>query len=296
MSDVNKQDGRRGQKRSSHELSDDSSNDDDPEEDLLNCLSDNNVQETDSDSDNSDHDLDEELKDTDDVGPQVNPKIAQLVNTRLTKPLTGDKLKTKTEKYKRPENVEYLTETKVNPAIWADMRSETRMRDMKLKKVQSYLIKGLQAVTELVSDLHEARKTKDQKVNLDDCCQRAFDSITLLSSANYQLNVRRRESIKPDLHPNYKRLCSPDVPITKHLFGDDLAKHCKEIKEVNQVSKNVAGRNSYNSNGYNSYNSYNAKHKGKYDGRAYKKPFLGKKRYQPYQKKKGKGEKYDNQN
>ena len=117
-------------------MSADPSDNDDPEEDLM------NQEPEDTDMANSDHDLDEELKDSENTGPAVNAKIAQLVNTRLTKPLANEKLKEKVDKYKRPENVEFLNVTQVNPAIWADMRPETRVRDMKLKKVQSYLIKG----------------------------------------------------------------------------------------------------------------------------------------------------------
>ena len=50
-----------------------------------------------------------------------------------------------------------------------------------------------------------------------------------LSNANLELNQRRRELMKPDLHNNYKHLCSSNslVTITEQLFGNDLAKEMK---------------------------------------------------------------------
>ena len=56
------------------------------------------------------------------------------------------------------------------------------------------------------------------------------------------LNQRRRELMKPDLHSDYKHLCSSNssVTIPDQLFGDDLGKEVKELIEVNLVGKKVA--------------------------------------------------------
>jgi len=67
--------------------------------------------------------------------------------------------------------------------------------------------------------------------------QEAIDNISLLAHANTELNNRRKELIKPDLHTDYKHLCSKSTTVTAELFGDDLSKQVKHISEVNPVGR-----------------------------------------------------------
>ena len=69
--------------------------------------------------------------------------------------------------------------------------------------------------------------------------QEATDAFALFVNANTELNHRRRELIKPDLHNDYKHLCSSSLAITDRLFGDDLPKLVKDLTEVNRVGKKV---------------------------------------------------------
>lgn len=68
------------------------------------------------------------------------------------------------------------------------------------------------------------------------------DAIALLGAANYQLNMRRRESITDELNNDYRHSCSPTVPFTDFLFGDDvkLSKQLKDLTEEKKVGKNLA--------------------------------------------------------
>lgn len=77
----------------------------------------------------------------------------------------------------------------------------------------------------------------------NDLLQKSTDALTLFANANSELNQRRREFIKPDLHEEYKHLCSSSVPITDQLFGNDLPKQVKELTEVNRVGKKVSTHN-----------------------------------------------------
>ena len=61
----------------------------------------------------------------------------------------------------------------------------------------------------------------------------------LLAHANAELNTRRKALIKPDLHSDYKHLCSASIPVTAELFADDLSKQVKDISEVNRVGRKV---------------------------------------------------------
>ena len=55
-----------------------------------------------------------------------------------------------------------------------------------------------------------------------------------------EVNLSRRELIRPDLNQNYKQLCSSQTPISKFWSGDDLPKAVKEISETNKVSKRLS--------------------------------------------------------
>jgi NAD-dependent SIR2 family protein deacetylase len=60
-----------------------------------------------------------------------------------------------------------------------------------------------------------------------------MDSIAILSHANWKLNMKRRELIKPDLNPPYTRLCKEEIKPSAKLFGEELPKHLKPRKLAN---------------------------------------------------------------
>jgi hypothetical protein len=71
-------------------------------------------------------------------------------------------------------------------------------------------------------------------------------------TANYELNLRRREAIKLQFRSEFaKALCSSDNPAEEFLFGGDTSKRVKEVAEVNKNKvhmkprpKNMRGRGS----------------------------------------------------
>ena len=85
--------------------------------------------------------------------------------------------------------------------------------------------------------------------------KQATDSIALSANVNYELNMRRREAIRPNLNQDYKHLCSSTVPVTDYLFGDELSKQLKEMAEANRVSSKVGTNNKSRPqrSGYNSH-------------------------------------------
>ena len=114
---------------------------------------------------------------------------------------------------------------------------------------------------------------------LNEIRQESTDAFALIGNANLELNQRRRELMKPNLHTDYKHLCSSisSVTITDQLFGDDLAKEVKEWTEVNRVGKKVA--TNYGSTQRSRHDSRNTRQFSNYDskGRGYRnrRPFLG---------------------
>lgn len=66
---------------------------------------------------------------------------------------------------------------------------------------------------------------------MDEC----NDSLALLGHANRQMNMTRRDLIKPELRYEYLHLCAQSVPYTAWLFGDDISKTAKEIEDCSKI-------------------------------------------------------------
>ena len=147
-----------------------------------------------------------------------------------------DKLNEIKKRYLRPKNCEMLAETRVNLAIWNNLSERARTSDLKLQKVQKSLIKGSTAVIQVVNDLISKpdMPSKGQIVN------QLMDGVLLMANANIELNLRRREALKPELHTSYCYLCAPSNPITTELFGDDLPKAVKDITDNNRITSKLS--------------------------------------------------------
>ena len=86
-----------------------------------------------------------------------------------------------------------MAETRVNLALWNNLSERARTSDLKLQKVQKSLIKGSTAVVQVVNDLISKADmpSKGQIVN------QLMDGVLLMANANIELNLRRREALKP---------------------------------------------------------------------------------------------------
>ena len=72
--------------------------------------------------------------------------------------------------------------------------------------------------------------------------QLSLDSLALMGHSINEVNIKRRELIKPDLNDQFKQLCGSHIPVTKLLFGDDSPKSVKEISETNKVGVKVSSK------------------------------------------------------
>ena len=170
--------------------------------------------------------------------PDIEEKIASLVNNILTGELQQDSVKARGKKYPPPANCKYLTPTMVNEEIWDLLSRKNRSVDLAFQRIQEPLIHGLSSITILADQLFkdiQSTKTADARETLT----HVLDSIALFGHANWKLNMKRREIIKPDLNPPYTRLCKEEIKRTTKLFGDDLSKHLKEMSEVKRAGQQM---------------------------------------------------------
>jgi hypothetical protein len=63
------------------------------------------------------------------------------------------------------------------------------------------------------------------------------DALALLGHTNYDLSLRRRETMKPSLNKEYASLCSSQTSVTSMLFGDELQSQLNAIRASNRISQ-----------------------------------------------------------
>ncbi|CAH3155755.1 unnamed protein product [Porites lobata] len=145
------------------------------------------------------------------TSPAIDANLAEKVKSLLTEKLTKEKLAEVQNKYLRPENCTNLVAPKINKQIWQQLRQETRNNDSAFQKAQSLLLSGLYAVLQLCNSAN------------GDQWNVLTHTAVLLLSANRELNLKRRDLIRPDLNKQYAPLCNPSTA------GDDLNKEVEEL-------------------------------------------------------------------
>ena len=222
--------------------------------------------------------LEKEFNVSEQDGAEINENLAVIVQKLLKEKPEEDKLNEIKKRYLRPKNCATLAETRVNLAIWNNLSDRARTSDIKLQKVQKSLIKGTTSVVQLVNDLISTPDMlpKDQIVS------RLMDGVLLMANANIELNIRRREALKPELHTSYCYLCAPSNPITTELFGDDLPKAVKDITDTNRITSKISRemKQSFKRSRNDGHSDrYQSRYKNNYSGpsKNYRRPFFNKK-------------------
>ena len=60
-------------------------------------------------------------------------------------------------------------------------------------------------------------------------------ALVLILSGNRELNLKRREMLRPDLNAQFSALCNLSTPISKELFGNDMGKEIEEVAKANRL-------------------------------------------------------------
>ncbi|PFX15027.1 hypothetical protein AWC38_SpisGene20779 [Stylophora pistillata] len=152
--------------------------------------------------------------------------------------LSPETVKERVDKYPPPENCKFLCTTKINEKVWDLLPRRSRTVHLAFQKVQELLVQVLPSLSilgdQLVKDLQTGKPTNVRQV-LD----QVMDSISLVANANYKLNMKRRELIKPDLNPTFTRLCKEDIKPSTKLFGDELSKHLKDMADAKKAGQQM---------------------------------------------------------
>ena len=148
--------------------------------------------------------LTQALKSKPKKSPPIDAKIASLVDDILTEDLSVDMAREKGEKYPPPENCKHLQAITINEEIWDLMSRKNKLIDLAFQKVQEPLVEDLLALA-ILSDCLEKDVQSSKTTNTREVLNQVMDAIAILGNANWRLNMKRREIIKPELNSPYTR-------------------------------------------------------------------------------------------
>ena len=171
------------------------------------------------------------------TGKALDPDLADIIGQLFRAGISEDNLKEKMAEYLKPENAPALVNIKVNQVIWDHLAPNIRSFDVKMQKVQAYMVKGM------IASVMNLNELKGQLTDsLMEAFKKGLDAFVFLVAASRELSFRRRELIKPGLNKDYAHLCAMNVPVTDFLFGDDLAQQVKDLTELNRVANQLQPR------------------------------------------------------
>ena len=138
----------------------------------------------------------------------------------------------------RPLNCEGLVTVKLNQLVWDIVSPAARSRDKKLQTIETTIVKSASIITKTVdkaAKMEKECKEKGGECDIGHVIDKCNDALALLGHANKQINMFRRDLLKPEMRNEYSHLCTHSLPYTDQLFGDDVSKTAKEIEECSRM-------------------------------------------------------------
>ena len=152
--------------------------------------------------------------------------MAGVVNKLCLQRISQDQSKAMIKRHSTPQNVN-LKLPKCESSLWNEILGKTRVNDVKFQSTQALLIAFVNCQLEVAETL---LKTKLEKQVITTC----LGGITLAMASNYELNLRRRDAMRPQFKSEFaKGQCSSTNPADEFLFGGDTAKRIKELNKSN---------------------------------------------------------------
>lgn len=200
--------------------------------------------------------LKEEASSEEPKGPKIDDDLAENVTKFMRNKPEEAKVKAVYEKYRPPENCPGLEQVKVNELVWRKISHDARTNDLKFQRVHLSLIKGVTAFVQCWDTLlasYDAEQGTLPVEAFDNITDGAIHALRAFGAANYELNMRRREMIRPAIVTDFNIVCSTSAPFTSLLFGEDVEKTFKDIADVNRLTNQVFPSTSHSTAGEQSY-------------------------------------------
>ena len=178
----------------------------------------------------------------------ISDNLAEIIQAMFKYGLSETEVKEKSEKHLRPKNCDMVATARVNQLLWDKLPSSARSADVKIQNILKVLTKGVVPLVKIADKMLKVMLGKQEMPAEQDLFLSLTDSIGLLATASHSLNMRRREAMMPELNADFQCLKSKNVPLTTHLFGNELEKTLEDISKANRVGKKVDKRRKHQFN------------------------------------------------
>ena len=184
----------------------------------------------------------------DQIGANINDKVAQVVNTVKCAHVSREKNKSVLEKYPTPSNTPNVCTPKINTEIWEVLPSFARMKDVALQRLVTPLVKSIVISSEMFDRFQD--RSVPNTIN-NRLRSMIADQLRLNKALYTELNQKRRVSVKPHLEKEFKQLCRLKQKVSNELlFGDSFSDTFLETPRIyrnaytapHDGSKNAQGR------------------------------------------------------
>ena len=134
-------------------------------------------------------------------------------------------------------------------------RNEQDFYDM-----QQQLLRANVVVTQIAEKALMADQ-QSRMLDTKDVVRSVLDAVSLLGQATSDLSNKRKANLRLILCPDVRTVCSSELEVSTHLFGEDLGKSLKEAREISKVSSSYASKKDYvarnsTNNSYTSSRTY----------------------------------------
>ena len=183
--------------------------------------------------------LSKEFEAKDDFSEKVNSHLAETINAGIKSAHSQSACKDPMKRYLVPRNCEWVRVPLINPELWnsENFNEPYRSNDKMLFKNQKITTKAMLPIIQIMNKCLE----DDSHSEIFDL---ACDAFHLLAYGHRDMSHTRRQFLKPAVSKQYRKLCQTSVPVTEHLFGDDLQKQMRELNEAHKFTQDLAGRKS----------------------------------------------------
>ena len=182
------------------------------------------------------------------LGPEIDPKIAALVNKMMRVKLDVEKVKALTKKCRRPANAENLTITKINSKVWSQLLDgNAKCDDLRMQGMQRTLVQGMSPMVYMLDTLFKVKKGEIQPedVDMSEMLAQCTDSMTMLSQCYYRINQKRRHLLLPYFEESYRKQVAREAVPSEYLFSESIEKAITDgkLKRIQNPQRSRDGGN-----------------------------------------------------
>ena len=165
-------------------------------------------------------------------GKAISESLAKLINVACSSQCDTDSL---INKYKIPVNCDLACPPLVNSEIWKVLDKRAQSQDRGIVDIQNLVATGMTPIIKLAEILKpHIQGNKEARTMI-------ADALTVMGQVQFNLSVRRRYLIRPNLKKKYSALCNVSTPVTTKLFGDDISKDIKNCDSMSYFGKDQYG-------------------------------------------------------